>query len=1415
MHELHACSFLRQLLFVGKAALKENPCGPVLCIKPRHINTKRGGNKSSYFLLLSNLHLVFPPFPTLQKMTSESSFPYEAIAVKKYKSPHKNDLSFAKGDRIRVTALAPKDDDDEEEEDDDDEDDHWLIGETLDGTKTGTFPASHVEQAPASAPAPAPAPVEEATTTTESADIISPTSIDNSEGVSEATDAKIEPATEIPATSETETATSKSAEQDKATPIPAPVEPAKKPSSPPLAPKPSGLAARIAAFNKPQDAPPPIPRGKPGGGWKPPPPPPGGSKPILPGPSAAQLNRTTNRSAEKSASSTTEQTTTPESVVESQKDKSNAGFSAADAQTSIKMSLKERMAALQRNESSSSQREAAAVKSAPKPAPGKIDEEKRAAALASMGSPTKQDTEESVGGEKEDATEHTLENDESEAQPKEVSTESEEASAVQISTTTEDGEEKTEEEIEAERRAAIAKRMAALGGRRMGGGSGPAMFGGPAPPSKPRKLSTDSRSTVDAYSDVGAKENVGSQDEITAPASVEQDKEEEGANTKAEKTLAVPRRTAPPRKKKSSTSSQPTSASPSTDEPARQHSIEEGQEEKEEAGHKSEGLAAGAAVAGVAGIGAAALTEEPKSALDEDKEEEKVVAPQVIEPEADNTPPILSERRPTQDSIASRKTEQSAVTDADSFEPSTPVSQSELEEHARQLEAFVRTPDVVPDHQELDDEDDEQLDTPAPNTDKQEPAIDRAAITSPPPPAPSARPPVPKPSLPPAEDDDTIQRFTSPPPSRAPPVPKSSLPPAEDDDTIQRFTSPPPSRAPPVPKSSLPPAQEDEPRTLSPAPTRAPPIPSASPVGRRESSLMASVEGLQGEASNTQDAEAAPAPVLAAPKPRMAVPVDESDDEEEREIEQPAQDEASAPAEELTEEEEERQRRSRLAERMARMGGMPIMGAPMPFKKPPPKPVADPEEEPEVEEQPIASETVEQDDEEEDGQLDSVPAESPDEEEQAIIPPTASRSAIASPPPIPTKSPPPPARSPDMAKRASQSFGAGGDLARSGSTRARPPVPVVSHSRGATNEEIAEMEAAADPVASQEPQRIASPPALPSSPPPRPPSRAPPGRQGSIASIGQIHQDSSADGGLARAPSVKLDRSGSIGSAKAPPSSSSLVGVQPSAPSARDIDLMPSSQWWRHGRPVKLPPTLMRPDAVRTVNVQDEGSTHLIRVDLVFEDYSSTAISVKYQDDDASEEHTEIAQRHNFAPGRPQAQELMSWSQQLGSRIARQASTFLTKGQQTQLGDGTSKGFITALIALSTNENALPPVGSSFGAILLAQAATTPVDQGSDEIRPGDIVALHGADFKGKRGLTPYHVTYGTTQEPAFACVLEATSESSKKRKLRCILVPTSSASGKPSKSGLPEEVSLRLDDVKSGLLRVFRVAPKHGWLPE
>ncbi len=75
-------------------------------------------------------------------MPAQATFPYLAKATIKYKSPHKQDLAFAKGDTIRVTGIAPKNDD---QDDDDDDDDDWLVGETLDGSRGGTFPGSFVQ----------------------------------------------------------------------------------------------------------------------------------------------------------------------------------------------------------------------------------------------------------------------------------------------------------------------------------------------------------------------------------------------------------------------------------------------------------------------------------------------------------------------------------------------------------------------------------------------------------------------------------------------------------------------------------------------------------------------------------------------------------------------------------------------------------------------------------------------------------------------------------------------------------------------------------------------------------------------------------------------------------------------------------------------------------------------------------------------------------------------------------------------------------------------------------------------------------------------------------------------------------------------------------------------------------------------
>ena len=985
----------------------------------------------------------------------------------------------------------------------------------------------------------------------------------------------------------------------------------------------------------------------------------------------------------------------------------NASFSAADAQSSIKMSLKERMAALQRGED---RPEAGGPKpnAPPKPAPGKIGEDKRNAAMAGMGAGTAQPTS-PVSPSAPKASENLADDEAGEpakeaadavpnatSEPKEVEGDEEGrevgASAGQTNEDGEDGEdgeEKTEEEQESERRAAIARRMAALGGRRMGGG--PALFGAPAP--VPKKSAGE---------------------EMPQPSSIEveepePEKEMESEPVQSGKTLAVPRRAAPPRRKKSSASSNPV-AEPNRSETQDFKSSQDSQPASL-AGQDKTVSEAGEERAGGAGIiivdGSKQLTDEPTDAA---------------------TNEDLQQSEPAASSYGGDATSD--------FEPSTPISEGQLDENARRLEEFVRTPrdelaskaelagdESVPKARGVLDEDDDDV------REQEQEENERAEIVAAP-----------------------IPISSPPPPSAAPPRPTSTAP-------------RPPSTRPPIPKSTLTSDDAGE-RLSSPAPTRAPP---------RRQSVAEEDESLAPVAASQPT-------ILAAPQPRLAVPTEASDDEGDESHEEdprgasavseiPSQPQSAPEPEEMTEEEEDRQRRARIAAKMARMGGQPIMGAPMPFRKQSVPPPAEPEA--------VQADSGPTDAGEVREGTRSPPARAPS------IPPMASPPPIpktTSPPPIPTPTTPPfPSRSPapptqaasSLEKRLSQmSTSDDQSLARRASLLSRPPVPSVSHSREVSKEEGPEMDEQDEQAGEVDVPRTLSP------PPPRAPPRAPP-----------------------RQPSVAEETE----TLAAPVEGTTPNQSQPQQRSSRDLDLMPSSQWWRHGVPVKLPPTLLRPDAVPIVSTQYQGSEHTIRVELIFEDYSSTVVEVHYLDDDAREEATQLTQKHHFAPPRPSTEQLQSWSQRFGLQVAKQAVSALN-AKTPAVGDGTSRGFILSLVAALGTHDVLPAVGSSFGSIILAQAATTPVDVGADEIRTGDIIALHGVDFKGKKGLTPYHTTFGSAQEPTYACIIESEA---KKRKLRCILVP-----GVEAKRGKgAEEVSLRLDDVKSGLLRVFRLAPKTGWL--
>ena len=239
------------------------------------------------------------------------------------------------------------------------------------------------------------------------------------------------------------------------------------------------LRERIAAFNKPADkGPPPIPRGKPGG-WKRPPPPENGQKPPMP-------------TDKESRAAAAPRATQP--LGEPVRNDAPGSFSASDAKSSIKLSLKERMAALQRSD---------AEAKPPAPAPTRK---------------LSRDVERDAPAEEEP------------------------------------------DEDEAARRAAIAQRMARMGGQRMG------PFGGVAkaqpetiPAAKPSEPLETALDDAAGPTDAGA-ESAEPATEVPVPKA-------ETAESDAPETLVFPRRTAAPRTRRAKATPPEVPTSIETEEP--------------------------------------------------------------------------------------------------------------------------------------------------------------------------------------------------------------------------------------------------------------------------------------------------------------------------------------------------------------------------------------------------------------------------------------------------------------------------------------------------------------------------------------------------------------------------------------------------------------------------------------------------------------------------------------------------------------------------------------------------------------------------------------------------------------------------------------------------------------------------------
>ncbi|KAJ1333340.1 myosin tail region-interacting protein MTI1 [Microdochium nivale] len=307
-----------------------------------------------------------------------------------------------------------------------------------------------------------------------------------------------------------------------------------------------------------------------------------------------------------------------------------------------------------------------------------------------------------------------------------------------------------------------------------------------------------------------------------------------------------------------------------------------------------------------------------------------------------------------------------------------------------------------------------------------------------------------------------------------------------------------------------------------------------------------------------------------------------------------------------------------------------------------------------------------------------------------------------------------------------------------------------------------------------------APPLLPPAgraPPPAPPQAGPPPTRGSARQSLDIPRQSM---GVRR--SVDSPR---------PPAATGFF--------ANDIDLAEHSKWWL--TPNGVPPVFQgRKDIlVETQESTSSGPAGAVSVNkvvkIVFQDYSQTVITVEFDPQDASS--GELDQQHEAPPRTLRQDELERAYETYGMQIAQ----VMSGKKDSVVGDGTPHGLIHEL--LKAYPEALRPVGTrAFGALVysnIGNAAT----QTNDEIRPGDIVSIRNARFQGKHG--PMHAKYSMeVGKPDHVAIVSEWDGTKKKVKAW--------EQGRENKK-LKQE-SFRLDDLRSGEVKIWRVMPKSwiGW---
>jgi len=159
--------------------------------------------------------------------------------------------------------------------------------------------------------------------------------------------------------------------------------------------------------------------------------------------------------------------------------------------------------------------------------------------------------------------------------------------------------------------------------------------------------------------------------------------------------------------------------------------------------------------------------------------------------------------------------------------------------------------------------------------------------------------------------------------------------------------------------------------------------------------------------------------------------------------------------------------------------------------------------------------------------------------------------------------------------------------------------------------------------------------------------------------------------------------------------------------------------------------------------------------------------------------------------------QLMALWGSIGTRVLQASLQLAEQSKRAVIGDGSGDAYVHAALDMvpSAMKSLAPHV---YGYLIFAMSGPQLLRRTSD-IMEGDVAVITDAEFKGRRGLVPYHQHVGSANDPVVGIVHEFEPKNSKIRVL--------TASQHPNHYPTIESVSYRLDDLKQGSFKVYRIA--------